>query len=84
MASGVGFCLELPLNSVLSIPRILLARWWTMQPTHLNSLKENIYCSIRHCSKSAWIAAICFHSSVENLLLDHQQGIGFEDFLSKL
>lgn len=39
-------------------------------PHTLNSPNENRYCSIRHCSKTAWISIICFQSCVENSLLD--------------
>lgn len=50
----------------------------------VNNLKENRYCSFRHCSKTVWIFAICFHFGVENPSLNHQRLLRFEDFRPKL
>lgn len=50
----------------------------------VNNLKENRYCSFRHCSKTVWIFAICFRFGVENPSLNHQRLLRFEDFRPKL
>lgn len=52
-------------------------------PHTLNSQKENRYCSIRHCSKTAWISIICFYSTVENFASGPPRRLGLEDLRPK-
>ena len=84
MVGSRKLCQELPPSSAF---RRSFNSWhsigsrWNKAPHTLNSPNENRYCSIRHCSKTAWISIICFHSSVENSPLDHQEGLDLKIFI---